>query len=1843
MGTTLDLLRRKAAEEKNNDVSVVGGGAASVPLQEAVANGMSTLERLRQKAAQEKAKGTTAPEIAATADAAQENGLDGVAKANAAIAQTKKELAAIRAQISEREAGLDLDGAAHLYNTDYAKKKRQLEEQENALKQARAATSTRTELAQLQQRKSELEAGLDLDGAAALQGQIDKLKTQSKMESYAGKTYEDNFTGQFSASMAVGRLAQEEAKAWNEYVGAPTKENRERAQAMSDILARVREDNAATLDGDAILPWLSQSLAGYLPQFWDQTKAQVGGAAAGGALAAMTPWTLPFVGKAAKAGATAATGVQSYQVMRGRAFKELLDLGVDEETARKAAKDEALIASMIEMAETGVDLFAGLGSLIKGGGKVATEAAKPAAKKLLTLLGKYGLNVGTEWLEEAGQQAVSIANRENAAQGVTGKGKLAAGTGDVLMDILLGRNKEAVGEVVSAGNEGAKIAAMMGLPGMAGNVTASRAANADPFITAVVNTLQTKGEQEATPNAAGARTAVPTGTDTTQAQNAVQGQRTAVQETVAAVRRSGDLSSRGADMLARSPAALREVGIDPNGKSAAQLRDEVRAAVLRQAEQENEAGMQGRDPLMTALFGPETENAVSEVETDEIKATSGRGDGKEHHGNILEAVRGALDQIKGMGSVAKLTGTEFQKDPNDTRNLRTKVIDFFNSLGNKVTNPELGEIELNSAGARDSTGHGYGPLKAATFAALPDVLTKGKIIAQSGPYEGHNYDSLILSAPVEVNGVPCYVGALVIKDEKMQRYKLHEVLTTNENGTPLFKSESAGETDGPLRSDAPLGEPEGSLDVSIPQNTPVVNSTPEAQGENGHTNTVGAAQAGLQTPDSPSVERESAQRKNWPLTEARQEAGAYTREEWDEVFKYMTRPEAQSMQEAHNLLYCEQDGNRVFLGDIDPEGLQELMDYLKNAPAWTDAMTDTAMLLEAELVGRRRADAATFYGEDAFLVDDGTYREWVQTIREKRTTAGQALQAGAKWSRKDNSGGMSSRQEALDALEESGLSEQEQKDLFDDICGFDVEIERAQTDTGLIDIILRIAQKRGTTNSITGKQSKRLVERARKSLGSLTTEELRQFAYASSAAMATDPSLADAGTKMKVIQVLNMLSSPRTAMTNLAGNSTFYGLDALTMRGAALVDMAVAQLTGTRSVAMEQFMHSKQGKADMARAIQLSKAEITLDVDMGGQSRYGQTSRRTFKSGGAGVLGTGNTVDRFLERALSAAERNMGYALTTSDERYKGAARSTAHATQKLMDEGKIKTQNKNYATEQAEDLAKYRTFQSEGRLISTAIQGIHDVFNLIGIGDSGRTLGKAKVHSFGLGDLTAPFTRVAGNLVSTAVDYNPARAAYGLGEIIYTVARAKLDGSVDPAKQAKAVSDFARGMAGSLVVAGAWYFAKSGVLKRADDEGDEDVAALNQSEGMTGTQVNLNAMGRLLSGEDATWQNGDTLVDLSRIEPLCFLLDLGAELAKDDEGDGFFSNVGEPIKDVFTSLGHAAGDLPILSSVGDYAEDVFKYGKGPFVSALKMWGKTAISSLTPNILAGAAKGLDDKQRSTTSAEQNTDVPEDALMGVLFDTVKSRFPGARQTLPTVVNTLGEEKDNPGNVAQRLINAMLNPVGVNEYSQSEVSQEMERVREKTGETSFYPSKSIPSELSYTDKNDKQHTATLNYEQKQKYQTARSGAQMSVSAAMLGNPLYRKADAKTQAELLEQVHKYANEHARGQVLGKDSMGKWALNSQTAQKDLGMSQTDYLYYYVKYGSEVMSGTGYDATQRMVKAGLSIDQWVKMKNSVDANDNDSVSKTEVMSYIERNYPRTQWRTLFEAYKGNRTWKNPY
>ena len=957
-------------------------------------------------------------------------------------------------------------------------------------------------------------------------------------------------------------------------------------------------------------------------------------------------------------------------------------------------------------------------------------------------------------------------------------------------------------------------------------------------------------------------------------------------------------------------------------------------------------------------------------------------------------------------------------------------------------------------------------------------------------------------------------------------------------------------------------------------------------GVDGYDN-LGSARQGFTTPGMEGTEQTSRLADTLPYNQYQESATGLNREDYAKIFRYESQTEGKSLHLAEELVYVKKDGQKTFLRDVDEGAFHELVQSLDDATAWNGPQMDAARMIQSELQGKA----------NDLEIPETEYIDFLKIMREHETSTGQGVQANAKWSRKDNSGGQSSELDAWNNLEQSNLSDAEKTEAFRRIIKWDTDIEAVKSgDTASMkDIILDVAEARGVLNGVTGKESKALRSIAESSLDALTFDQLKQFAYASTSAMSTDATSANLGRKIKTIQILNMLSNPKTASKNVTGNTSFYALDALSMKGGALLDRAVSKLTGTRSMAADS-VFGKGTREAAVKAMRMSIAEITMDVDMSGtNTRYGTGSQRTFKANG-----------NFAERVISALERNQAYLLNATDEFYKGAARASEANTQRLIDEGKIKTSDKDYAKKRADQLAKYRTFQDNSKM-SIAIQEIHDILNMaLGVGDSGKTIEGRTVHSFGAGDIAAPFTRVAGNLVSRGAEYSPLNAVKGTVEIAEAVAKAVRGSGADVELQAKGVSNAARGLTGTAIAFGFMNLVKMGLMRKADDEDDEKVAALNRAEGMTGTQLNLSAAKRWLSGGGTEWQYGDTLIDLSSVEPLNLLMDLGAEMAK-SEGNPVVST----FKAVPDALISASADLPVIQSVGSFTKDVFKYGKDPLESLLKNGASAAVSSVTPNALRAFALGMDDRPRSTGYA--------DTFAERLALEAKSRIPGLRETLPGSVDALGNERMYQGTTPERLFNSMLNPVGVNHYQQGELSKDLESLRERSGgNTSFYPTNRIPKEISYTDKGGKKHTAQMDYEQRQDFQRTRGTVTNGTMMAMTGTRAYKKASAERQVELMAKCQSYGYEVAKGGVLGKAAMESWAVNAQTSKKDVGLSTVEFLALYTddRYKS-YLSDKAYEKTKEAYRAGVSVEEYVGLKESADTNGNGTISKAEASAAL--------------------------
>lgn len=325
-------------------------------------------------------------------------------------------------------------------------------------------------------------------GAWAANRGSEEAQTKRLLDEAENTVFYDDFGGQFSANYTLGELTVETNLAWNKYLEQPTYKNRQRAQELDQALQQFTANNQDALDDEGVRAgWISKSMAGYLPQLKGRLAYGVSGAVSAAPVGAAAGSVIPGVGTAvgaawaAKAGIAASQGKYSYQSMRGAAYRNMLQLGADEETALAAANDEAVLSAMIEMADTGIDIATlGIGSVLKSVFKAgAKEASKSAGKKLISTLARYGVNIGAEAGQELIQEGVTISNEKRLQNENTdgGIGRLVSGTASTIGRAFTGEgaeNLENRDRMITSAKEGAKIAAMLG----GGTIMATEVANA---------------------------------------------------------------------------------------------------------------------------------------------------------------------------------------------------------------------------------------------------------------------------------------------------------------------------------------------------------------------------------------------------------------------------------------------------------------------------------------------------------------------------------------------------------------------------------------------------------------------------------------------------------------------------------------------------------------------------------------------------------------------------------------------------------------------------------------------------------------------------------------------------------------------------------------------------------------------------------------------------------------------------------------------------------------------------------------------------------------------------------------------------------------------------------------------------------------------------------------------------------------------------------------------------------------------------------------------------------------------------------------------------------------------
>lgn len=766
-------------------------------------------------------------------------------------------------------------------------------------------------------------------------------------------------------------------------------------------------------------------------------------------------------------------------------------------------------------------------------------------------------------------------------------------------------------------------------------------------------------------------------------------------------------------------------------------------------------------------------------------------------------------------------------------------------------------------------------------------------------------------------------------------------------------------------------------------------------------------------------------------------------------------------------------------------GVAEAVEALRNSANWSNVDLDTAMLVQDALA----AEAQQTNNWDA-------YEAWRETVQAHGTEIGRSMQAFAKWSR----AGRTALAEVSDYLRTLNISKERRDKALSKISGFCERLDAVdKADIASIkQLILDMNKARGTGTIIKSRLGKLLDKQ--------NADYLYKVAKAQAVAMAHDYAPVDPGRALKSWQAIAQLLKITTTARNIGGNEVFGTVDALLGNTVGqAIDAMVSQVTGVKSVPVNNRWLSSTYRKAAAAAVDKSMLEIALDVDMGSVGTKYDPNTRAFRM-------SGNPAERFASRLSQL----LSYALNTTDQMARGGIEAETQRSLGSKNKGAVEAEK---IGEVGEQMADYELFQNKSQ-IAQASQGLHDTFNLIGVG--GKVENGKRRGGFGAGDAVMPWSSVPANLGVKPIEMSPAGIVSGGIKLTKLMLDAKKTGKTDIKAQNKAVMEIARGMSGVPLALLFAELAAQGLIQKSDDEDDYDVTSARKAEGRYDTQWNLSASLRHLTGGDAEWQEDDTLVSLNWLQPINAFMEIGALFndLKDDED----ATIWDYTKAYANGSIKAFMDMPVVQGLQDMVS-TFQYADSDSMvdrlgESIKSGAVGFVTGLMPGIVSNAAQAIDPYQRDTSG---------DTFGEQLGNKMLNNIPFASQTLPEKLDVFGNPMVNE-NRAFDAANSLVLPGAVNEYAPSEVVDTLDRVYEATGSSNFYPDYKAPATFDYDGME-----YELSVAEKRAWQQTFGKAYTDLVTEANANDLFNDLSADRQAAVLSEIRSCAIASAREELVG------------------------------------------------------------------------------------------------------------
>lgn len=660
--------------------------------------------------------------------------------------------------------------------------------------------------------------------------------------------------------------------------------------------------------------------------------------------------------------------------------------------------------------------------------------------------------------------------------------------------------------------------------------------------------------------------------------------------------------------------------------------------------------------------------------------------------------------------------------------------------------------------------------------------------------------------------------------------------------------------------------------------------------------------------------------------------------------------------------------------------------------------------------------------------------------------------------------------------------------------------------------------------------------------------------------------------KYDTLRYLAMLGNPRTHIRNILGNTFFQAPVAVKNRVGAVVEAAASAVTGGKVERTKSIF----GANPFGKLAAECRADWENAKDFLGQhSKYleGQTSLFNIEQE-ADAFSNGNLLGRGINKAADLNSR----ALEAEDT----AAKKWIY-TQSLA--GYLKANGcKSISDADTALLNRARSYAAEEALRNTFNDknAASDAVSKLG----GAIRSDNPFVKFGgyIVEGVMPFKRTPTNIAVRAVEYSPIGAVLGAAEVV----RGAKSG--DMAQVSKGLDRVASGVSGTALMAAGFLAAGAGYVTGGEDE-DEKQQGFND---LTGHQ------------SYAFEAKNGTSVTLDWLAPEAIPFFVGVELYNQGiDGGVSFDDMWDAVKNASAPM----LEMSMLQGLNDTFENA-AYAKNRGDSVLGSVVSSALTNYATQIfptIGGQLERSSEEQRMTTYTDKNGKLPTDIQYAI--GKVSQKIPGWDYQQMPYIDAWGRTEES-GDALVRSINNLFNPAYVSQVDVDKVEQELQRLKDATGDGGVFPARAARYFTVNGERKD------LTAEEYQRYAKTIGNTSYQLVKEGTGSAAYRSMSDSEKAAYIDRLYAYADQTAKSSISAY-KMEPWVQNAKNAKQEIGVSPAEYMALYEKYGSSFMSGKAYEKVKQAVSAGLSVDEYVQMKRGADLNGNGSVTKDEAKKVL--------------------------